>query len=140
VGQIGDLVQKRERYLEQRLKATAAKIFIDGVIESHTAALLEPYLDRPGDRGEPILEAAEFNRLAVALDGAGFQIHVHAIGDRAVRMTSTPWRRPKRPTAGATPGTTSAIWSSSTRRIFRASRPSELWPTSKPSGLMPILI
>ena len=87
VGQIGDLVQKRERYLEQRLKATAAKIFIDGVIESHTAALLEPYLDRPGDRGEPILEAAEFNRLAVALDGAGFQIHVHAIGDRAVRMT-----------------------------------------------------
>jgi len=87
VAQIADLVQKREKYQGHYLKATAAKIFIDGVIESHTAALLEPYLDRPGDRGEPILEAEEFNRLAVALDKAGFQIHVHAIGDRAIRMT-----------------------------------------------------
>jgi predicted amidohydrolase YtcJ len=87
VAQIVDLVQKRERYQGHYLKATAAKIFIDGVIESHTAALLEPYLDRPGDRGKPILEAEEFNRLAVALDKAGFQIHVHAIGDRAIRMT-----------------------------------------------------
>ena len=87
VAQIGDLVQKREQYQGHYLKATAAKIFIDGVIESHTAVLLEPYLDRPDDRGEPILEAEEFNRLAVALDKAGFQIHVHAIGDRGIRMT-----------------------------------------------------
>lgn len=87
VSQIGDLVLKRERYQGHYLKATAAKIFIDGVIESHTAALLEPYLDRPGDRGEPILEPEEFNTLAAALDKAGFQIHVHAIGDRAIRMS-----------------------------------------------------
>ena len=87
VDQVGDLVQKREKFQGRFLKATDAKIFIDGVIESHTAALLEPYLDRPGDRGEPIMEAQEFNRLAIALDKAGFQIHVHAIGDRAIRMT-----------------------------------------------------
>ena len=87
VEQVGDLVQKREKFQGRFLKATDAKIFIDGVIESHTAALLEPYLDRPGDRGEPIMEAQEFNRLAIALDKAGFQIHVHAIGDRAIRMT-----------------------------------------------------
>jgi predicted amidohydrolase YtcJ len=84
--QVDELVQKRERYRGRILKATDAKIFADGVIESHTAALLEPYLDRPGERGKPILEAEEFNRLAAALDKAGFQIHVHAIGDRAVRM------------------------------------------------------
>jgi predicted amidohydrolase YtcJ len=84
--QVDELIQKRERYRGRLLKATDAKIFADGVIESHTAALLEPYLDRPGDRGKPILEAEDFNRLAVALDKAGFQIHVHAIGDRAVRM------------------------------------------------------
>ncbi|MFZ2053089.1 MAG: amidohydrolase family protein [Candidatus Aminicenantales bacterium] len=84
--QVDELVQKRERYRGRILKATDAKIFADGVIESHTAALLEPYLDRPGDPGRPILENEEFNRLAVALDKAGFQIHVHAIGDRAVRM------------------------------------------------------
>ncbi len=85
--QVEELVRKRERYRGRILKATASKIFADGVIESHTAALLEPYLDRPGDPGKPILEAEEFNRLAAALDEAGFQIHVHAIGDKAVRMT-----------------------------------------------------
>ena len=85
--QVEDLIKKRERYQGRILKSTAAKIFADGVIESHTAALLEDYLDRPGDCGKPILESDEFNRLAVALDEAGFQIHVHAIGDQAVRMT-----------------------------------------------------
>ena len=85
--QVADLIQMREAYQTGRLRATAAKIFADGVIESHTAALLEPYLDRPGDRGEPILEQAAFDALAIALDRAGFQIHIHAIGDRAVRMS-----------------------------------------------------
>jgi predicted amidohydrolase YtcJ len=77
----------RRKYAGSRLKATAAKIFVDGVMEPHTAALLEPYLDRPGDRGQPLLEPEAFDDLARALDQAGFQIHVHAIGDRAVRMT-----------------------------------------------------
>jgi predicted amidohydrolase YtcJ len=56
-------------------------------MESETAALLQPYLDRPGWAGEPNLSAEAFDRLAIALDRAGFQIHVHAIGDRAIRMT-----------------------------------------------------
>jgi hypothetical protein len=85
--QIDDLIKTRERYRSSHLRATAAKVFEDGVIESHTAALLEPYVDRPGDRGKPILEPGDFNRLAIALDAAGFQIHVHAIGDRAVRLS-----------------------------------------------------
>jgi predicted amidohydrolase YtcJ len=82
----GRLDGLRRRYAGRRLKATAAKIFADGVMEPHTAALLEPYVDRPGDRGTPLLEPEAFDALAVALDRAGFQIHVHAIGDRAVRM------------------------------------------------------
>lgn len=77
----------RRRYAGTRLKAAAAKIFADGVMEPHTAALLEPYVDRPGDRGRPLLEPEAFDALARALDRAGFQIHVHAIGDRAVRMS-----------------------------------------------------
>ena len=87
VDQIEDLIQKHEKYQGRLLRVMAAKIFVDGVIESHTAALLEPYLDRPGDRGVPILKADELNRLAAGLDKAGFQIHIHAIGDRAVRMS-----------------------------------------------------
>ena len=81
------LAALRQRYVGTRLKATAAKIFADGVIESHTAALLEPYVDRPGDRGTLLLEPEAFDALARALDLAGFQIHVHAIGDRAIRMS-----------------------------------------------------
>ena len=86
VAEVKRLAGLRRRYAGSRLKATAAKIFADGVMEPHTAALLEPYVDRPGDRGTPLLEPEAFDELARALDLAGFQIHVHAIGDRAVRM------------------------------------------------------
>ena len=85
--EVDRLKKLRETYRSAHLKSTTAKIFADGVLESHTAALLEPYLDRPKDRGLALLEPAAFDRLAVALDAAGFQIHVHAIGDRAIRMT-----------------------------------------------------
>ena len=63
------------------------KLFQDGVIEARTAAMLAPYLDRHGDAGTPTYDQATLDRLAAALDREGFQIHVHAIGDRAIRMT-----------------------------------------------------
>lgn len=85
--QVAELARKRLSYTRGRLRATAAKIFADGVIEAETAALLEPYLDRPGWAGKPNIEPEAFARLAAALDREGFQIHVHAIGDRAVRMS-----------------------------------------------------
>ncbi|MGH7533980.1 MAG: amidohydrolase family protein, partial [Gemmatimonadales bacterium] len=59
---------------------------VDGVIEARTAALLAPYLDRRGDPGTPNYRAAELDSLVAALDREGFLIHVHAIGDRAIRM------------------------------------------------------
>ncbi len=86
LAEVARLEKLRDKYRGVHLKSTTAKIFADGVIESHTAALLEPYLDRPRDRGLPLLEPAAFDALATALDAAGFQIHVHAIGDRAIRM------------------------------------------------------
>ncbi|MGE5275497.1 MAG: amidohydrolase [Acidobacteriota bacterium] len=84
--QVAALARKRRDYTRGRLRATAAKIFADGVIESETAALLAPYLDRPGWAGKPRLEPEAFALLATALDRERFQIHVHAIGDRAIRM------------------------------------------------------
>jgi predicted amidohydrolase YtcJ len=72
-----------------RLAASAVKFFVDGVLESRTGAMLEPYLDsrgRPtGGTGISNREPADLNRLAVELDARGFQLHYHAIGDRAVR-------------------------------------------------------
>ncbi|HEY7700092.1 MAG TPA: amidohydrolase family protein, partial [Vicinamibacteria bacterium] len=68
------------------LRADAAKIFADGVIESGTAALLEPYAVR-GGRGELNFTPEVLDRIVTRLDKEGFQIHVHAIGDRAIRAS-----------------------------------------------------
>jgi predicted amidohydrolase YtcJ len=68
------------------LTSNRVKIFVDGVIESGTAAMLAEYADRPGHLGEPIFDAASFAEAAVEIDRRGMQIAVHAIGDRAVRI------------------------------------------------------
>lgn len=68
-----------------RLSAETVKFFVDGVIENHTAALIEPYTDRPHDSGLPNWAVAELTAAAHAFDAAGFQLHLHAIGDAANR-------------------------------------------------------
>ena len=72
-----------------RLRATAIKLYVDGILENRTGALLDPYFDAHGEPtggiGMTTLEPEELNRLSTALDGRGFQLHYHAIGDRAVR-------------------------------------------------------
>jgi hypothetical protein len=73
------------------LRVGAVKIFADGVIEypSQTAALLQPYLDAQGrptrNRGPSYFTQANLDRIVSAADAAGFTVHIHAIGDRAVR-------------------------------------------------------
>lgn len=68
------------------LKTGAIKLVADGVIESHTAAMLEPYANRPGS-GEGRLTAEQMHRIVGMLDRRGWQVMTHAIGDAAVRMT-----------------------------------------------------
>ncbi|MEO6057496.1 MAG: amidohydrolase [Gemmatimonadales bacterium] len=77
----------RRRYATPHVRPTAVKLFQDGVIEARTAAMLAPYLDRHGDSGTPRRDQATLDTLVAMLDRDGFQIHVHAIGDRAIRMT-----------------------------------------------------
>ncbi len=73
------------------LRADAVKIFADGVIEypTQTAALLSPYLDGAGrptsNSGPSYFEQDNLNRIIAGIDAAGMTVHVHAIGDRAVR-------------------------------------------------------
>jgi predicted amidohydrolase YtcJ len=89
--QLADLTERRRAAGVGRLRASAVKIFADGVFENRTAAMLAPYLDgdgRPGDNlGIGMLGPDELARAVTALDGEGFDVHVHAIGDRAVRDT-----------------------------------------------------
>jgi predicted amidohydrolase YtcJ len=69
------------------VRPTAAKIFADGVVEARTAAMLESYLDSTGRRGEPNYSPERLNALVAGLVKAGFSVHIHAIGDRAVRIS-----------------------------------------------------
>ncbi len=89
VEQVADLVGRREAMTGGRFRATTVKIMQDGVAENGTAALTTPYLDRcghPTDNSGHSFVAPDALREAVrALDEAGFQVHVHAIGDRGVR-------------------------------------------------------
>ena len=92
--QVARLRRLRESVPRPLLRADAAKIFEDGVIEARTAAMLVPYLDRPGFRGELNLPPADaLDRLVAALDRDSFQVHIHAIGDRAIRVSLDAFER-----------------------------------------------
>ncbi len=81
------LVALKGKYRDNALlRASAVKFVLDGVIESHTAAMIDPYSDEPKTKGEPAYTAENYNDLVARYSRAGFQIYTHAIGDRAVRM------------------------------------------------------
>lgn len=65
--------------------ARTVKFFVDGVIESGTASMLAPYLDCPHSCGMPLWSRPELAAAVAAFSTAGFQVHLHAIGDAAVR-------------------------------------------------------
>jgi predicted amidohydrolase YtcJ len=87
--QIDELVARRAAGQAGRFTAGTVKIMQDGVAENFTAAMLEPYLDSCGcqtsGRGLSYVDPAELTANVAALDALGFQVHFHAIGDRAVR-------------------------------------------------------
>ena len=64
------------------LKTGAVKLMLDGVVESHTAAMLEPYANR-ATKGQINFTQAELDRVVAMLDKRGWQIFIHAIGDGA---------------------------------------------------------
>ena len=76
----------RERFAgNEQIRVTGLKLFMDGVLSSRTAWLLEPYSDEAGNCGFPMQPVEEMDALALQADRAGFQVITHAIGDRGVR-------------------------------------------------------
>lgn len=73
------------RYDSDWLSSGVVKVFYDGVLDSWTAVMVEPYADKPGDCGEGLFTPETFREVAVEADRRGLQIAVHAIGDGAVR-------------------------------------------------------
>jgi predicted amidohydrolase YtcJ len=87
--QLADLEARRERVAaaapDGRITASTVKIMHDGMIENHTAAMLDDYTDAPGVRGDSFLPPERLATIVAELDARGFDVHLHAVGDRAVR-------------------------------------------------------
>lgn len=82
--EIFDLLARRSQFRGTFLNVDSVKIFIDGVIETKTSYMLEPYLD--GSNFPSFYDADELGELYQRLDQMGLQIHTHAIGDAAIRI------------------------------------------------------
>jgi predicted amidohydrolase YtcJ len=81
-------VERRAAARDVGFRATSVKIMQDGVVENFSAGLLDSYLDShgcpTGNRGLSFVDPIALRAHVTALDAAGFQVHFHAIGDRAV--------------------------------------------------------
>jgi predicted amidohydrolase YtcJ len=88
LAQLDSLVERRATSTVGRFRATAVKVMQDGVCENCTGAMLAPYSGNPGhgtSTGLSFIEPAELIELCRELDARSFDIHMHAVGDRAVR-------------------------------------------------------
>ncbi len=87
--QVERLLERRTAYTVGRLDAGSVKVMQDGVVENYTAALSVPYRDGCGghthNTGLSFVDPGLLRDAVTRLDAEGFQVHVHAIGDRAVR-------------------------------------------------------
>jgi predicted amidohydrolase YtcJ len=87
--QIADLVDRRARFTVGRLRCSTVKIMQDGIVENFTAAMTVPYRDRCGEptanSGLSFVDPHALRDHVTALDALDFQVHFHALGDRAVR-------------------------------------------------------
>jgi len=81
--QIAEFIEARKSHSRGVVRASSVKIWLDGVMELKTAALLEPYLD--GGNTAPYINQEDLNQAIAELDREGFQVHVHGIGDAATR-------------------------------------------------------
>ena len=84
------LVETRDQYHGRRydngeLLVNMVKLWADGVVETRTAMMLEPYTDQPDTHGLMMIPREELMTVTPLLDAAGFQVHIHAIGDATVR-------------------------------------------------------
>ena len=87
--QVDELIERSRTGSFGRVRANSVKLMQDGVLETYTGAMLDPYLGRDGrpstNRGISFIDPERLPGWVARLDAAGLQPHFHAIGDRAVR-------------------------------------------------------
>jgi predicted amidohydrolase YtcJ len=99
--QVESLVERRKEYSHGRFRATSVKIMQDGVAENYTAAMTSPYLDASGEAtansGLSFVNPVALRHYVARLSAEDFQVHVHAIGDRAAREALDAFAAAARP-------------------------------------------
>jgi predicted amidohydrolase YtcJ len=85
--EVDEAVAFREKYQSDMLHSGRVKLFIDGVMETLTALMLEDYPGYPGNKGAPLYTADVLNSIVARTDKHGLQVSTHAIGDGGVRRT-----------------------------------------------------
>ena len=138
VEQVEGLIDTSRDMAIGRLRADRIKILFDGIVENYTAAMLEPYLDREGrptaNRGMYYVDVELVREAVRVIDAAGLHVHIHTIGDRAVRDALDAIERAAALNPAWIGGRRWRTSRSCTRSTSRASRPSAWSPTDSPTG------
>ena len=87
LGDLDEALENSKKYCTEKVRAHMLKQFVDGVITTHTALLLEDYTDAPGNRGTQLSELDKIDAAVQEGHKRGLWIKIHAIGDRAIRFT-----------------------------------------------------
>ena len=87
LGDLDEALENSRKYCTEKVRANMLKQFVDGVITTHTALLLEDYTDAPGNRGTQLSELEKIDAAVQEGHKRGLWIKIHAIGDRAIRFT-----------------------------------------------------
>ena len=87
IARVEEAADMRSKYQGDMLHCDRVKVFIDGVMETLTALMLDDYPGHPGNTGAPLFTAEEFNEIVTRADRLKLQVSTHAIGDGGVRRT-----------------------------------------------------
>ena len=77
------LKQLGDDFNSERVRIDTLKIFFDGIMETRTAAVIDDYLDTPGNKGEQLFNQQQVTDLILQLEAEALNLHMHAVGDRA---------------------------------------------------------
>lgn len=82
---ISEMKRYRKEYGGERLRFNTIKLFMDGIYKNRSSALLEPHADDPGAIADTTLSVEELRDFLLQLHEEQFDLHIHAMGDLAVR-------------------------------------------------------
>lgn len=87
LGDLDEVFENSKKYCSDKLRANLVKQFVDGVIPTHTALMLEPYSNAPYDTGIALNKLEYFEKAICESHKKGLSVKIHAIGDYANRFT-----------------------------------------------------